>query len=108
MVRYFPVDGRSHYGPDSPRKRHDDCGSPWSDTASQESLTALAERYGANQKTVAKLEKRTSVIDLSTSPSEPKSSVLSSDEEAIIVAFRRHTPPPLDDFLYSLQGRSRT
>jgi transposase InsO family protein len=34
----------------------------------------------------------------------PKSTVLSGDEEAIIVAFRRHTLLPLDDCLYALQA----
>lgn len=71
---------------------------------SQESLRALAKRYGINQKTVAKWKRRTSVVDLPTGPSEPKSTVLSSDKEAIIVAFRRHTLLPLDDCLYSLQA----
>jgi transposase-like protein len=42
---------------------------------SQESLRALAKRYGINQKTVAKWKKRTSVVDLPTGPSEPKSTV---------------------------------
>ena len=28
---------------------------------------------------------------------------MSADEEAIVVAFRRHTMLPLDDFLYALQ-----
>jgi len=36
-------------------------------------------------------------------PREPKSTVLSVEEEAIIVAFRRHTLLPLDDCLYALQ-----
>jgi transposase InsO family protein len=71
---------------------------------SQESLRALAKRYGINQKTVAKWKKRTSVADLPTGPREPKSTVLSGDDEAIIVAFRRHTLLPLDDCLYSLQA----
>ena len=70
---------------------------------SQESLRALAKRYGINQKTVAKWKKRTSVADLPTGPREPKSTVLSIEEEAIIVAFRRHTLLPLDDCLYALQ-----
>ena len=70
---------------------------------SQESLRALAKRYGINQKTVAKWRKRTSVADLPTGPKEPKSTVLSIEEEAIIVAFRRHTLLPLDDCLYALQ-----
>lgn len=71
---------------------------------SQESLRALSQRYGINQKTVAKWKKRTSVQDLPTGPKEPKSSVLTIEEEAIVVAFRRHTLLPLDDCLYSLQA----
>ena len=70
---------------------------------SQQSLRALAKRYGINQKTVAKWKKRTSVADLPTGPDSPASSVLSIEEEAVIVAFRRHTLLPLDDCLYSLQ-----
>ena len=70
---------------------------------SQESLRALAKRYGINQKTVAKWKKRTSVADLPTGPKEPQSTVLSIEEEAVIVAFRRHTLLPLDDCLYALQ-----
>jgi transposase InsO family protein len=70
---------------------------------SQESLRALAKRYGINQKTVAKWKARTSVADLPTGPKEPRSTVLSIEEEAIIVAFRRHTLLPLDDCLYALQ-----
>lgn len=70
---------------------------------SQESLRALSRRYGINQKTVAKWKKRTSQSDLQTGPKEPHSTVLSLEEEAIIVAFRRHTVLPLDDCLYALQ-----
>jgi len=70
----------------------------------QESLRALAQRYGINQKTVAKWKKRSSVADLPTGPTEPKSTVLSAEEEAIIVAFPRHTLLPLDDCLYALQA----
>lgn len=64
---------------------------------SQESLRALSRRYGINQKTVAKWKKRTSQSDLPTGPKEPHSTVLSLEEEAVIVAFRRHT------CLYALQ-----
>ena len=70
---------------------------------SQESLRGLSKRYGINQKTVAKWKKRTSVADLPTGPHEPKSTVLSVEDEAVIVAFRRHTLLPLDDCLYALQ-----
>ena len=70
---------------------------------SQESLRSLARRYGINQKTVAKWKKRTSVADLPTGPREPHSTVLLVEEEAIIVAFRKHTLLPLDDCPYALQ-----
>jgi transposase-like protein len=71
---------------------------------SQESLRSLAKRYGINPKTVAKWKKRSSVSDLPTGPKDAKSTVLSIEEEAIIVAFRRHTLLPLDDCLYALQA----
>ncbi|MGO4676187.1 helix-turn-helix domain-containing protein, partial [Bosea sp. 2YAB26] len=44
---------------------------------SQESLRALAKRYGINQKTVAKWKRRSSTADLKTGPCEPRSTVLS-------------------------------
>jgi transposase InsO family protein len=69
---------------------------------SQESLRALSKRYGINQKTVSKWKKRTSVGDLPTGPKEPKSTVLTIEEEAIILAFRQHSLLPLDDCLYAL------
>src|SRR6202049_1334457 len=70
---------------------------------SQASLRALARRYGINPKTVAKWRRRSSVADLPTGPKNPKSTVLSVEEEAIVIAFRRHTLLPLDDCLYALQ-----
>jgi transposase InsO family protein len=71
---------------------------------SQASLRALSKRYGINPKTVAKWRKRSSTTDLPTGPRKPKSTVLSIEDEAIIVAFRRHTLLPLDDCLYALQA----
>src|SRR3546814_6360111 len=71
---------------------------------SEKSLRALAKRYGINQKTVAKWKKRTAVKDLPTGPKDVHSTVLSIEEEAIIVAFRKHTLLPLDDCLYALQA----
>ena len=70
---------------------------------SQESLRVLARRYGINPKTVAKWKRRRSVADMPTGPKDPKSTVLSIEEEAIVIAFRRHTLLPLDDCLYALQ-----
>jgi transposase InsO family protein len=71
--------------------------------SSQESLRALSRRHGINQKTVAKWKQRASTADHPTGPRQPKSTVLSPADEAIIVAFRRHTLLPLDDCLYALQ-----
>jgi hypothetical protein len=71
---------------------------------SQESLRALAKRYGINPETVAKWRKRSPVADLPAGPKEPRSTVLSIEDEAIIIAFRRHTLLPLDDCLYALQS----
>ena len=69
---------------------------------SQESLRALAKRYGINQKTVAKWKRRTSVTDLPTGPKDVRSTVLSIEEEAIVVAFRKHTLLPMDGIEHRL------
>jgi hypothetical protein len=71
---------------------------------SQESMRALSRRYGINPKTVAKWKKRESTADRRTGPAIPRSTVLSVEQEAIIVAFRKHTLLPLDDRLYALQA----
>ena len=68
---------------------------------SQESLGSLTRRYGINQKTVAKWKQCGSVADL---PTGPKSTVFFLEDEATIVAFRRHMLLPLDDCLHALQA----
>ncbi len=70
---------------------------------SQASIAALSRELGINPKTVAKWRKRETVEDLKTGPGEPHSTVLTEAEEAMIVAFRRHTLLPLDDCLHALQ-----
>ncbi len=64
----------------------------------------LAARYGLNPKTVAKWRKRTTVEDAAMGPKDPRSTVLTAEDEAMAVAFRRHTLLPLDDCLYALQA----
>lgn len=66
---------------------------------SQESLRALSKRHGINQKTVAQWKKRAATTDLKTGPRITQSTVLSVEDEAVIVALRRHTLLPLDDCL---------
>jgi hypothetical protein len=63
----------------------------------------LSRDLGVNPKTMAKWRKRTSVEDMKTGPKEPRSTVLTEAEEAMVVAFRRHTLLPPDDCLYALQ-----
>ena len=69
----------------------------------QESVRALARRYGVSPTTVQKWRKRQTVTDERMGPKEARSTVLTPGEEAVVVAFRRHTLLPLDDCLYGLQ-----
>ena len=70
---------------------------------SQASLAQLSKELGIDPKTVAKWRKRATVEGLKTGPKEPRSTVLTEAEEAMVVAFRRHTLLPLDVCLYALQ-----
>ena len=71
---------------------------------SQESLRALAKRYGINPKTVAKWKARPTVTDKKTGPKAPRSTVLSVEEEAVVVerslyslnSIPLHRVPPCD------------
>ena len=69
----------------------------------QESVRVAARRYGVSPTTIQKWRGRLTTGDSRMGPKEPRSSVLSPEDEAIIVAFRRHTLLPLDDCLYGLQ-----
>jgi len=69
----------------------------------QQSLQSVATRYGINPNTVAKWRKRVTVLDAPMGP-VPASTVLTAEQEAMAVAFRRHTLLPLDDCLYALQA----
>ena len=71
---------------------------------SKASLKELAARHGLNPKTIAKWRKRSFVHDAPMGPKTPRSNVLTAEEEAAIVAFRKHTLLPLDDCLYALQA----
>ena len=70
---------------------------------SKASLSQLSRTYGINPKTVQKWRQRQSVEDRKTGPKRPRSTLLNEAEEALIVAFRRHTLLPLDDCLYALK-----
>ena len=94
--KLIPHSGR-HYGPDTSWQRHDHARRPSCDTAIEGSAQRAAAQYGLNHKTVAKWRKRAFVNDVPMGPTAPRSTVLSPEEEAIVVAFRKHTLLPLDD-----------
>ena len=71
--------------------------------ARQESVRAAAKRYGISATSVQKWRSRQTSTDARMGPKEPRSSVLSLEDEAVIVAFGRHTLLPIDDCLYALQ-----
>ena len=71
---------------------------------SKKSLIKLSKRYDINPKTVQKWRKRKSVEDAAMGPKTARSTVLSLEEEAACVAFRKHTLLSLDDCLYALQN----
>jgi hypothetical protein len=59
----------------------------------QESVRALARRYGVSPTTIQKWRKRKTTADAPMRPKEIRSTVLTLEEEAIIVAFRKaHAP----------------
>jgi hypothetical protein len=70
---------------------------------SPESLRVLAKRNGVNPKTIANRRSRKSVAVLPTGPKKARSTGLSVEEEAVIVAFRKDTLLPLDGCLYALR-----
>ena len=70
---------------------------------SQESVRALARRHGISPTTVQKWRRRRTTADATMGPKQARSPVLTLEQEAAIVAFRRHTLLPLDDCLYALQ-----
>ncbi len=64
---------------------------------SQASLNTLADRYDINPKTVAKWKERTLVHDTPMGPKQPRSTVLTPEQEAACVALRKRTLLLLDD-----------
>jgi len=104
MVHTFLVSRRRHYGTGFTPERHNDRGGPSSDTASSREHEVAGPASWHHPKTVAKWKKRESTVDRRTGPSVPRSTVLTVAQEAIIVAFRKHTLLPLDDCLYALQA----
>lgn len=71
---------------------------------SQERLRTLAKRHRDQLEDGCEVEEASFGRRSTDGPKEPSSTVLSIEEEAVIVAFRRYTLLPLDDCLYALQA----
>ena len=92
-----------HYGPDTPRQGYDHVRHPSCDTAIEGSAQRAGRALCAEPQTVTKWRKRAFVNDAPMGPKAPRSTVLTPAEEAIVIAFRKHTLLLLDDCLYAMQ-----
>ena len=72
----------------------------------QESLRTLARRFGVGPTTIQKWRKRTTA-NAAMGPKEARSTVLTPEQEAMVVAFRKHMLLPLADCLYASQPGER-
>ncbi len=104
VYRILHYHHRRRYGTTITWQRPHDSGSPSSDTASSSALkcTGCAVRHPSENR--GHVEKRSFVHDAPMGPKQPRSTVLSPDQEAACVAFRTHTLLSLDDCLYALQA----
>ena len=103
MVCSFRWNGRKHYRTGSSRERHDHVRRPSSNTAIAGFARDAEPGVGDQPEDGGEWRKRATVEDLKTGPKAPHSTTLTEAEEAMVVAFRRHTLLPLDDCLYALQ-----
>lgn len=76
--------------------------------ASQASTRALAAQSGLNPEAVAKWRLRQTTTDAAMGPTDPRSTVLSPAEEAIIVEFQWRTLLPLDDVIGCCEAPSQS
>ena len=71
--------------------------------ASKEKTGTLARLYGLGRTTVVKWRSRVGTSDAPMGPRKRRSTVLTTVEEAMIVAFRQRTMLPLDDVMGCMQ-----
>lgn len=90
-MQSFHLIGRRCHGPGFPWQRPHDKGGPSSDTA--ESSEPEGSPSAASTRRWSQNKRRTSLTDLPTGPVEPKPTVPSVEDEAVIVAFPRHGSP---------------
>jgi len=71
--------------------------------ASEETNIVLAKRHGVNRKTIAKWKAREFISDERMGPKNPRSTLLTLEDEAIILAYRWRTRLALDDAHFRLR-----
>jgi transposase InsO family protein len=103
MVRSFLRNGGKHNGTSSSRERGDHARGQSSNTAIAGFARAVEQRAGHRSEDCREVAQAREGKGFKTGPKEPRSTILTEEEEATIVAFRRHTLLPLDDCLYALQ-----
>src|SRR5690554_1726957 len=103
MVRSIRWNGRKHYGPGSSRERHDHVRRPSSNTAIASFARDAEPRVGDQPQDGCEVAQAGHGGGFEAGPKAPHSTTLTQAEEAMAVAFRRHTLLPLDDCLYALQ-----
>ena len=87
----------------SSREHHDHARDQSSNTAITSFDRGAKPRTGHQSEDGCEVGKRPTVEDQKIGSREPRSTVLSAEDEAIIVAFRRHALLPLDNCLYALR-----
>ena len=70
---------------------------------SKDKTSTLAQRYGLSRTTVTKWRSRTTTSDAPMAPGQPKSTLLSPAQEAVIVGFRKKPLLPLEDVMGCLR-----
>ena len=98
MLHSSRLGGRMRYGPGAPWKRPQQRRS----VASLRALEAIRHRPEDRSQVEGAGKARDCFADLRTGPKEPRSTVLSVEEEAVIIV-RRHTLLPLDDCLCAVR-----
>ena len=91
------------YGKRSSRQRPHDAASSSRVPSVEREQPGPCRPLRPERETVRKWRKRTTTGDALMGPKKPKSTVLTSAEEAIVVAFRQKTLLPLDDVLGCLR-----
>jgi hypothetical protein len=103
MVRSFRRNGRKPYGTSSSRERHDHARRPSSNTAIASFARDAEPGAGDQLKDGTQVAGAGDGRGLEYRAQGAHSTTLTQTEEALVVAFRRHTLLPLNDCLYALK-----